>query len=111
MPARPVGPLLSLHHPQVAQTYYKQGLWRSETFNDALERHEKTRPNSFAIRDSFRRLTWSDFAELVRRYAGHMAAKGLAPGERVGIRLSNRVESVASFLAAARHVLEHGGGL
>ena len=102
MPPRPVGPLLSLHHPEVAQTYYKQGLWTSETFNDALERHAKTRPNAFAIRDSSRRLTWSDFAELVRRYAGHMAAKGLAPGERVGIRLSNRVESVASFLAAAR---------
>ena len=102
MPSRPVGPLLSLHHPKVAQSYYDAGLWRSETFNDLLERHASSRPNAFAIRDSSRRLTWSEFASLVHRIAGHMASKGLAPGERVGIRLSNRIESVAAFLAAAR---------
>ncbi len=102
MPARPIGPVLSLHHPRTAQSYYEAGLWRSETFCDLLEGHAARRPDAFAIRDSVRRLTWAEFLELTNRISGHLAAAGVAPGERVGLRLSNRVESVAALLAASR---------
>ncbi|MGZ0189158.1 MAG: AMP-binding protein, partial [Alphaproteobacteria bacterium] len=102
MPARPTGPLLTLHHPATARSFYEAGLWREESFCDLLEAHAEARPNAFAIRDSVRRLTWSEFRDLVNRIAGHLAAAGLAPGERVGLRLSNRVECVAALLAASR---------
>lgn len=102
MPPRPVGPLLSLHHPANARRYYDAGLWRDETFCDLLERHARERPDAYALRDSERRLTWAELQELVARFSGHMAAAGLAPGERVGLRLSNRVECVGALLAASR---------
>jgi len=102
MPARPIGPVLSLHHPKTAESYYESGLWRPETFCDLLEKHAASRPTDFAIRDSARRLTWAEFQELVERFSAHLAAAGLKPGERVGLRLSNRVEAVAAFLAAGR---------
>ena len=102
MTRRTIGPLLTLHHPKAAERYYAEGLWRSETFYDLLARHAAERPNAFAIRDSGRRLTWAAFKALTDRISGHMAAAGVAPGERIGLRLSNRVEGVAALLAASR---------
>lgn len=102
MPARPTGPVLSLHHPATARAYYEAGLWRPETFTDLLAAHAAARPDDFALRDSARRLTWAELQALTDRIAGHLAAAGLAPGERIGLRLSNRVECVAALLAAAR---------
>ncbi|MEQ9126248.1 MAG: AMP-binding protein, partial [Alphaproteobacteria bacterium] len=102
MPARPTGPVLSLHHPKTAAAYYAAGLWRPEMFFDLLAGHAERRPDAYAIRDSVRRLTWAEFRELVERISAHLAAAGLKPGERVGLRLSNRVECVAALLAASR---------
>ncbi len=102
MPPRPVGPVLSLHHPRAARAYYDAGLWRAETFYDLLAAHAAARPGDFALRDAARRLTWADLQALVDRISGHLAAAGVAPGERVGLRLSNRVEGVAALLAAAK---------
>ena len=96
------GPLLTLHNPGAARRYYDAGLWRPETFCDLLEKHARERPDDFAIRDSARRLTWAEFKELVERVSGHLAASGLGLGDRVGLRLSNRVEGVAALLAASR---------
>lgn len=102
MPPRPVGPLLSLHHPETARGYYEAGLWRTDTFSSLLAGHAAARPYAFALRDSARRLTWAELETMTARFAGHLAAAGLAPGERVGLRLSNRVECVAALLATAR---------
>ncbi len=102
MPARPVGPLLTLHHPATARRYYEAGLWRPETFCDLLEAHAAARPDAWALRDSARRLTWAELKALVERISGHLAAAGVGLGDRVGLRLSNRVEGVAALLAAAR---------
>lgn len=96
------GPLLTLHNPGAARRYYEAGLWRHETFCDLLEKHASERPNDFAIRDSARRLTWSELQEMVERISGHLAAAGVGLGDRIGLRLSNRVEGVAALLAASR---------
>lgn len=98
----PAAPLLTLHNPLAARRYYEAGLWRDETFCDLLEKHANERPDAFAIRDSERRLTWAEFRDLVERISGHLAAAGLGVGDRVGLRLSNRVEGVAALLAASR---------
>jgi len=97
-----IGPLLTLHNPAAARRYYEAGLWRPETFCDLLEKHASERPNAFAIRDSGRRLTWAEFKDLVERISGHLAAAGVGLGDRIGLRLSNRVEGVAALLAASR---------
>ena len=97
-----VGPLLTLHNPAAARRYYEAGLWRPETFCDLLEKHASERPDAFAIRDAERRLTWAELKELVERISGHLAAAGAGLGDRIGLRLSNRVEGVAALLGASR---------
>lgn len=101
MPPRPIGPVLTLHHPETAKNYYDQGLWRPDTFHDLAAKHARERPDDWAIRDSARRLTWAEFLALIDRIAGHLAAAGVKPGERVSLRLSNRVEGVAALIAAS----------
>lgn len=101
MPPRPIGPVLTLHHPETATSYYDKGLWRRETFYDLTAKHADARPNDWAIRDSARRMTWSEFRAVVDRIAGHLDAAGVKPGERVSFRLSNRIEGVAAMIAAS----------
>lgn len=102
MPPRPIGPVLSLHHPATAASYYDQGLWTEDTFPSLVEAHAAARPDGWAIRDSARRLSWRAFADMVDRFAGHFQAAGIQPGERIGLRLSNRIEGVAALIAAAK---------
>lgn len=97
-----LGPLLTLHNPGAARRYYEAGLWLPETFCGLLEKHASERPDDFAIRDSARRLTWLELRDLVERISGHLAATGVGLGDRIGLRLSNRVEGVAALLAASR---------
>jgi long-chain acyl-CoA synthetase len=47
------------------------------------------------------RLTWQVLRERVAQAAGAMAARGVGPGDRVGILLGNRIEFPLAFLGAA----------
>ena len=102
MPPRPIGPTLTLVHPETASGFYRDGLWRRDTFPSLIDDHAAARPDAYAIRDSGRRLTWAAFQAMIDRIAGHLTAAGVAPGERVSLRLSNRVEGVATLIAAAK---------
>ena len=53
-------PLLTLHDPARAQTYYADKTWRAETFYAYLEQHAAGRPDAPALRDSARRLSWAN---------------------------------------------------
>ena len=50
MPPRPIGPVLTLHHPETAKLYYEQGLWCPDTFHDLAMKHARERPSDWAIR-------------------------------------------------------------
>src|SRR5690348_3792042 len=95
-------PLLTLHDPAEARRYYEAGLWRDETLYALLARHATERPNSYALRDGNKRLTWSGLRRLVDAIAGDLHGAGLKRGERVAVWLPNRVEAVAVFLACSR---------
>ncbi len=95
-------PFLTLHHPAAARRYYADGLWRADTFYSLLARHAGERPQAPALRDSRRRLTWSEILGWTDGVAADLAAQGLAGGDRVSIWLSNRVEAVIAFLACSR---------
>ena len=95
-------PLLTLHDPARARAYYEAGLWRDETFYALLSRHAAARPDGNALRDSARRLSWSELKVRVDGCAASLAASGLEKGERVSLWLSNRVEAAIAFLACAR---------
>ncbi len=95
--------VLTLHDPQLARTYYEQGIWRNETFYDCLKKHADNQPDAFAFRDSTRRLTWSQALRWTDAIAADLEKNGLHRGSRVSIWLPNRVEALLIFLACSRN--------
>jgi acyl-CoA synthetase len=96
-------PLLTLHDPARAQTYYADKTWRAETFYAYLEKHAAERPDDPALRDCARRLSWGDLKIWVDSVADSLHESGLVKGQRVALWMSNRVEAVVAFLAATRN--------
>src|SRR5262245_64119263 len=95
--------ILTLHDPQVARTYYAKGWWREDTLYTLCRRHARERPQDHALRDSRRRLNWSQLLSWVDALAADLNAAGLKRGSRVSVWLPNRVEAVVVFLACARN--------
>jgi acyl-CoA synthetase len=98
-----MSPILTLHDPQVAREYYAQGVWRDDTLYSLLRGHARARPDAYALRDSRRRLTWSQLAMWVDALAAELHAAGLKRGQRVSVWLPNRVEAAVIFLACSRN--------
>jgi acyl-CoA synthetase len=95
--------ILTLHDPQAAREYYERGVWRADTLYSLLRGHSRARPQAYALRDSRRRLTWSQLAQWVDALAAELHAAGLKRGQRVSMWLPNRVEAVVVFLACSRN--------
>src|SRR3569832_3018388 len=49
-----------------------------------------------------KRLSWREVLQQSRQIAGGLHAKGLRPGDRIGVLLGNRIEIVLAVFAAAR---------
>src|SRR4051794_28923092 len=95
-------PFLTIHHPGYAKAYYASGSWTDDTFYGLLSRHALDRPNSAALQDGRRSLTWAELRRWVDGVAADLREYGLVGGDRVSIWMSNRVEAVVMFLACAR---------
>ncbi|CBS89612.1 class I adenylate-forming enzyme family protein [Azospirillum lipoferum] len=67
-------------------------------FRDAVAR----RPDGEALVDGERRYSYAQLDALVTRAAAALMARGVAPGERMALVLSNRAEFLIALLAAAR---------
>jgi acyl-CoA synthetase len=98
-------PFLTIHHPANAKSYYASGCWTDNTFYGLLGRHALSRPDSIALQDGRRSLTWAQLNQWVDGVAGNLREYGLVGGDRVSIWMSNRVEAVVMFLACAREGL------
>ena len=64
-----------------------------------LQRSASVFPNREAVIYGDRRLTWSQFAELVGRFAAALQRDGIQPGDRVATLLPNVPEQLASAYA------------
>jgi len=95
--------ILTLHDPQTAREYYASGVWRPDTMYTLLVGHARTRAHAYALRDSNRRVTWSQLLAWVDALASELHAAGLKRGQRVSVWLPNRAESVVVFLACSRN--------
>ncbi|MEH2512649.1 acyl-CoA synthetase [Nitrobacteraceae bacterium AZCC 1564] len=95
-------PFLTIHHPAKAKAYYELGLWTEDTFYGLVARHAAERPETIALQDGRRALSWLELRQLVDGVAADLREYGLAGGDRVSIWMSNRVEAVVMFLACAR---------
>ena len=95
--------ILTLHDPLIARAYYAKGWWREDTLYTLCRRHAREQASDYAVRDSRRRLTWTQLLAWVDALAAGLHAAGLKRGDRVSVWLPNRVEAVVVFLACSRN--------
>jgi acyl-CoA synthetase len=95
--------LLTLHDPAKARENYLSGVWQTDTLYSLARRHATERGTAYAVRDSARRLTWSQLVAWVDAVAADLHDAGLRRGDRVSIWLPNRLESVVVLLACSRN--------
>src|SRR4051795_8153739 len=67
---------------------------------DHVARHAYRDPDGVALRFEGRTTTWRELHERVGALAGAFAERGVAPGDRVAILMTNRPEFVEAALAA-----------
>lgn len=95
-------PFLTLHDPAQAQNYYDSGLWTSDTFYSLMAKQAADSPNAKAIRDGRVILDWQTLKARVDAMADSLRESEIYAGDRISIWMSNRVESIISFLACSR---------
>src|SRR5271170_970875 len=78
--------------PEVAERYIREGFWRAETIPQAIVRAARLRPDSIALIDSTRSLTFSQLVDEAGHIAGLLDREGIERGDRVVIQLPNCVE-------------------
>lgn len=68
----------------------------------AILAHARTQPDTAALTQDDRRLTYRALADEVLRTAGHLVSRGVRSGDRVGICLKDTIDHVVTLLATAR---------
>ena len=87
---------------ELIRTYEAEGFWRSDTIYALVRGHAERAPDSFAVRDRFRRLTYRQLLAATDALAADLAGYGVRAGQRVGIWLPSRIESVVALLACSK---------
>jgi acyl-CoA synthetase (AMP-forming)/AMP-acid ligase II len=96
------GPLLTLLNARRLAAYTAAGYWGDATLYAVAARHARATPDSFAVRDRVRRLTYAALVSAADRLAASLAAR-LHPGQRVAVWLPSRVETAIALLACSRN--------
>lgn len=97
------GPLLTLLNAQTLAAYTAPGYWGEETLYGIAARHARALPDRPSVRDRHRRLTYAALVDTADRLAGHLAAQGVRPGQRIAVWLPSRVETAIALLACSRN--------
>lgn len=87
--------------PNLARKYIALGLWQNETLYTWLKRGAECFPNSI-IADERECLTRHQFLERVDVIAAALARRGLSEGDHVILRMSNRIDGLATVFSCAR---------
>jgi non-ribosomal peptide synthetase component E (peptide arylation enzyme) len=87
---------------ELIRKYEAEGFWRRETIYALMSGHAQRAPNSFAVRDRFRRITYRQLLEAADALTADLAAHGVRAGQRIGVWLPSRIESVVALLACSK---------
>ena len=87
---------------ELIQQYEAAGFWRGDTIYGLVRWHAHRAPDSFAVRDRFRRITYRRLLEAADALAADLAGHGVLPGQRVSVWLPSRIESVVALLACSK---------
>src|SRR5262245_23431956 len=88
---------------EMIEQYEAAGFWRGDTIYALVRWHADHRPDAFAVRDRFRRLTYRQLLGAADRLAADLAARGVTEGQRVAVWLPSRIEGVVALLACSRN--------
>jgi acyl-CoA synthetase len=95
--------ILTTLSPARLKQHYDSGFWTSQTiYMHALDNARK-QPDSFALRDRYRRLSFAQAIQAADDLAADLHAKGVRPGQRVAVWLSSRLEIAVALLACSRN--------
>ena len=94
--------MLSLLSAERLSEHRTSGFWGDETIYAVAARHAERAPDSFAVRDHARRLTYRALIDAADALAADLAAHGVRAGQRVAVWLPSRVETAVALLACSR---------
>jgi 2,3-dihydroxybenzoate-AMP ligase len=84
---------------EFAERYVRAGIWRRETIAQAIAKTARQRPDSIAVVDSTRSLTYSQLIAKAGNLADLLTREGIAHSDRVVIQLPNCVEFATLAIA------------
>jgi acyl-CoA synthetase len=87
---------------ELIREYEAEGFWRRDTIYALVRGHARRAPDSFAIRDRFRRITYRQLLEAADTLAADLAGRGVRAGQRIGVWLPSRIEGVVALLACSK---------
>lgn len=95
--------VLTTLSPERLKQHYDAGFWQSSTIYMLAREHATLKPDSFALRDRHRRLTYAEMVTAADRLAMDLAAHGVRRGQRVAVWISSRIETAIVLLACSRN--------
>ncbi len=87
---------------ELIEKYEAEGFWQGDTIYALVRRHAERTPQAFAVRDRFRRITYRELLAATDALAADLAGHGVRAGQRVGVWLPSRIESVVALLACSK---------
>ena len=84
---------------EFAERYIREGLWRSETIPQAIAKASRERPDSIAVADPGRSLTYSQLLAEAGGLADLLSRNGIERNDRIVVQLPNCVEFATLTLA------------
>jgi acyl-CoA synthetase len=87
---------------ELIQKYETEGFWGHDTIYALVRGHAQRTPDAFAVRDRLRRITYRQLLEAADAFAADLARRGVRAGQRVGVWLPSRIESVVALLACSK---------
>ena len=87
---------------ELIEKYEAEGFWQDDTIYALVRWHAEHTPQAFAVRDRYRRLTYAQLLAATDALCADLARYDVRPGQRVGVWLPSRIESVVALLACSK---------
>src|SRR3954451_4331477 len=87
---------------ELIERYEAEGFWQGDTIYGLVRWHAEHSPQAFAVRDRHRRLTYRQLLTAADAPAAALTRREVRAGQRVGVWLPSRIESVVALLACSK---------
>jgi acyl-CoA synthetase (AMP-forming)/AMP-acid ligase II len=94
--------ILSRLSAELIEKYEAEGFWQGDTIYALVRWHAQQNPQAFAVRDRFHRLTYRELLAAADALAADLARYNVRAGQRIGVWLPSRIESVVALLACSK---------